>query len=356
MGELMFDWILHNLKLISWREIVVTSLVLLTAWVASRIYVLLVDKIGRRLARQTASDIDDRILEALRRPGAILVFLIGVYAAFHRYKFRVRGHIDNAMYVVAVVVILWGFMRVLGILLVWHGEKLSTEKKDETIARQLLPLTNKIFRIVIAAIGLVIILEHFGIRIQSILVSLGVGSLAVGLALQDTLANMFGGFTIMLDRPFRVGERIQLQTGELGDVQYIGMRSTTVLMPDSNTLIIPNALLVKTIVINHSFPDNRLLIKVELKVAYDSNTEMVKEIMRESAVNNPRILPVPAPEAYFNAFGDSALHMILFCYVKSFQEKAAAIDALNTDIAVKFKAAAIEIAPPSRTVFLTAQP
>ena len=96
------------------------------------------------------------------------------------------------------------------------------------MAREFTPLFSKVGKVFIALVALSMLLQHFGVNVASLVVSLGVGSLAVGLAAQDTLANMFAGFTILLDQPFRVGDRIQLATGETGDVQSIGMRATTI--------------------------------------------------------------------------------------------------------------------------------
>jgi small-conductance mechanosensitive channel len=204
-------------------------------------------------------------------------------------------------------------------------------------------------------VGLVVILDRYHIDIKSILVTLGVGSLAIGLALQDTLANMFGGFTILVDRPFRVGDRIQLQSGEIGDVQTIGLRATTVLLPDQNLLIVPNALLVKNMVINHSYPDNRSRVVVEVGVAYGSDIELVKRLMLEAAQENPAVLQTPPPSIIFNAFGQSALLMTLTCNLQSYKDAATVKDDLNSMIDGKFRAAGIEIPFPSQTVYLRNQ-
>jgi MscS family membrane protein len=352
----MLSWLQHALKSWSWTEILLTCLVVFTAWVAAQIYIVLVDKVGGRLVRRTVSDLDDRILTAARRPGAVLVFLIGVYAAFHRYKFPGRDTVDDVLFIINVLIVIATLIKIFSIFLVWYGEKIQGEKKDETIALQILPLTDKILKVVVAATGLVIIFERFGIKIESILISLGVGSLAIGLALQDTLANMFGGFTIMLDRPFRVGDRIQLQSGELGDVQAIGMRSTSVLMPDGNSLIIPNALLVKTIVINHSFPDSRSLVKVELRLPFGSDTEKVKMLMVESASGDPRILQNPPAQAFLSSIGESSLNLVLSCYVRNFIEKGIVADNINAKIIAGLNAIGVEMALPIRSVYLREKP
>ncbi len=335
-----------------WSEALISMLVILAAWVAARLYILLVNSLGMRWVQRTASDLDNRVLEVVRKPGAILVFLIGVYAAFHRYKFRLLGVFDGLIFVVSVGIVIAALIRISRVGVEWYGEKLRREHKDEALAREVLPITDKLLTILLLLIGLMVVLDRFQIDMRSILVTLGVGSLAVGLALQDTLANMFGGFTIMLDRPFRVDDRIQLQTGETGDVQAIGLRSTTVQMTDGNLLIIPNAVLVKTLVINHSFPDSSSVVSIELGVAYGSDVERVKSLMLEAAGSDPRIMEKPAPVVFFKSFGASALNFLLACYARNFADKMAITDQLNTAIDAKFRAAGIDIPYPIRTVYL----
>ncbi len=335
-----------------WKEALTTVLVILVAWVAARIYILLVDKAGTIWVRRTISDLDDRILAAVRKPGSILVFLVGVYAAVHRYTFRLLGTLDGLIFVLSVGIVVAMLIRLSDVSLQWYGEKLRRERKDEVLAREMLPLADKLATILLMLIGLMVVLDRFRIDIKSILVTLGVGSLAVGLALQDTLANMFGGFTIMLDRPFRVGDRIQLQTGETGEVKSIGMRSTHVLMTDGNLLIIPNAVLVKTLVINHSFPDNSSLVHIELGVAYGSDVGKVKSLMLEAVGEDARVMPTPAPAVFFRSFGESALSFVLYCYAKNFADVMAITDQLNSGIDAKFRAAGIDMPFPIRTIYL----
>lgn len=334
-----------------WTEALLTLLVIVAAWVGSRVYVLLVDSVGRRWVKRAVSDLGGRTLEAVRKPGSILVFLLGVYAAFHRYKFRLLGFLDGLIFVIGVGIVIATLIRISGVLLVWYGDKIKREEKDETVAREFLPLTDKVLKVVLFTVGLIIVFDRFQIDIKSILYTLGVGSLAVGLALQDTLANMFGGFIIMLDRPFRVDDRIQLQSGETGDVKSIGMRSTAVLMTDGNLMIIPNALLVKTLVINHSFPDDSSLIRIELGVAHGSDVGKVKSLMLEAASEDLRIMEKPAPAVFFRSFGEFALNFIMTCYAKSFADKMVITDQLNTAIDAKFRAAGIDIPFPIRTVY-----
>ncbi len=335
-----------------WYEVLGTAIVLVAAWGAAQVYLVLVDRIFRRMALRTASTLDDRILAVVRRPGYLLIFLVGVYAALHRYKFRLLTLFDSLIFVLVVALVIYTLIRAFAAVSCWYGEKVSREKEGETVARELLPLTDKVVNILFVILGLVVVLDHFSIDIKSIIFTLGIGSLGVGLALQDTLANIFGGFTIMLDRRFRIGDRIQLQSGENGDVQAIGIRNTTVLTPDGNLLIIPNALLVKTIVTNYSIPDDRALVSVDVGTSYDADIDTAKRLMIEAATENKAVMSSPQPVALFSSFGGSAIQLRLVCFASNFRDVGGVTDNLNSAIHAKFKTAGIEIPFPTTSVYI----
>jgi small-conductance mechanosensitive channel len=346
---MMAHWI-HALtgKLPHWEGALLTLLAIAASWAAARIYIFAIDLIKRRWASRTPTRLDDEILAAVRKPGAILIFLIGLYEAIHRYRFRMLGLVDGVLFVIGVSTVIYALIEILGVMASWYSLKLAGEDEKDTINREFLPLADKIIKIVACVIGLVIILDRFHIDIKSILVTLGVGSLAVGLALQDTLANIFGGFTILLDRPFCVGDRIRLQTGEVGDVLRIGMRSTALSMVDGNLLVVPNSLLVKTIVINLSLPDSRCLIQIHVNVGQDSDLATVKKLMLEAALGTPKVAREPEPRVFLKFLGDAALNMLLVCSVTSFAETMAVTDCINQAIREKFAAAGIGLAQPVR--------
>ncbi len=335
-----------------WEEALTTAAVLFLAWIAAEVYVVLVDRVFLRWARLTTSPLDDRILRAVRRPVFVLILLLGVYGAIHRYRFRLIGFLDGILFVLSTAVVIYTLTRITAIFVHWYAERITGEREGEAVARELLPLVDKTLNLVLVIVGLVVVLDHFSIDIKSILVTLGVGSLAVGLALQDTLANMFGGFTIMLDRRFRIGDRIQLQTGEAGDVRAIGLRSTTLLTGDGNLLIVPNSLLVKTIVTNLSFPDARARVVVDVSVAYAADVDMAKSLVLEAAVQCPLVLKDPAPAVGFNSFGESGPSLRLICFVGSYLETGTAGDAIQTAVNARFKAAGIQPPLPGRDVYL----
>lgn len=344
------DWIWAALYGGYWKEVLITILIIIAAWLAAQIYLYMIDKLIQRVATRTVLTLGERIWRAVRVPGAVIILMIGTYGAIHRYKFGFLPFFDNVLFILTVSTVVYAAISVMAAALNWYGEKISREREGETVARQLLPLVDKVVKIVIGGIGLIVVLDRYNIKIESILVTLGVGSLAVGLALQDTLANMIGGFTIMLDRPFRIGDRIQLQSGEQGDVRSIGMRTTSVMMPDGNLLVIPNLYLVKNMVINHSSSDSRCRIAFEVAVAADSNIEQVKRLMLEAARENARVLQDPAPSALFASFGNNALTISMTCFVKSYLDSGTVTDEINSAVNARFRQAGIQMPSPTSVV------
>jgi MscS family membrane protein len=351
----MIAWIELLEKREIWREIFQTLLVIFAAWGTAQIYLILIEKVLRPWANKTSSDLDDEIVDAIRRPGFLFILLVGGYVALHRYKFGMLPFLDGVLFVFGVMLIIFTLTKIAVIFLSWYGKRIAGEKEGEAVARELLPLADKSLKLILLIVGLVIVLDHFAIDIKSILVTLGVGSLAIGLALQDTLANMFGGFTIMLDRSFRINDRIQLQSGESGDVQSIGLRSTTVLTPDGHTLIIPNSILVKTIVINQSHPDSRARIIIEVGISQSSDCEAAKKIMSDAAAACPLLRANPSPAVLFSSFGPSVLNLRLICFADSFLNTGLAGDFLHTRIYSGFRSAGIEIPHPVRNIYIASK-
>ena len=172
------------------------------------------------------------------------------------------------------------------------------------------------------------------------------------MAAKDTLAHMISGFTLMLDRPFRIGDRIQLSGGQIGDVVDIGLRSTKIKTMDNLLLIIPNSDLCNTMLINQAFPDASVKGRINIGVAYGSDVDKVKETLVATALDIESVLRDPPPESYFVSFGDSALNMALFFWVEEYSQLFAVTDRINLMILRRFNESGIEIPFPTRTIQL----
>ena len=219
-----------------------------------------------------------------------------------------------------------------------------------TILRPL--IIEKIVFIFIFLTGLIIVLKHFNYDILSLVTALGVTSLAIGLAAKDTLANMISGFTLMLDRPFRVGDRVQLASGEIGDVVEIGLRSTRIKTLDSNVLVVPNTELVNTKVINQCYPDKTIRGRIKIGIAYRSDIDKAKQVMLDIARFHKQVLKEPVPFVQFTEFGDSALILLMFYWVYNCFDLFVIQDEINSQIKKRFEQEGIEIPYPVRTVYV----
>jgi small-conductance mechanosensitive channel len=154
----------------------------------------------------------------------------------------------------------------------------------------------------------------------------------------------------MLDRPFRIGDRIQLKDGSVGDVVTIGLRSTKIKTLDNTLLIIPNSDLCNTTVINMAFPDVRAKGKIVIGIDYASDVEAVKKLMVAAALEVQDVLREPQPEVYFTSFGDHSLNLMLFFWVEDYPKLFGTIDLVNGRLLTAFRDAGVVIPFPTRTI------
>ncbi|MCP4566437.1 MAG: mechanosensitive ion channel family protein, partial [FCB group bacterium] len=213
------------------------------------------------------------------------------------------------VFVVAILI-----LKVISAVLKWYAETIAT-KTDTTLDDEFIPLLDRTVKIVIITLAVLIVLDQFGVDVKGLVAVLGVGSLAIALAAKDTLANMIGGFTIMIDRPFRVGDMVRLADGNRVVVHEIGIRSSKFLTFDNTLVIVPNSEIIKSTVHNITYPHPRVRVVVKVGVSYDSDLKKVREVMLDEAAKNSKILTDPRPQVLFRDFGDSALAISLRCYI-----------------------------------------
>lgn len=334
------------------KEIVVSLLILALFWALSRLVKRALVQWGSRLTAATATDLDDRILERVTPPVSLLVLMAGVHYAARSLPVpeKAKAAVSGIVFIVNVVIVVVIAYRMANETLNWYAARHS--EKGGALNRQLMPLLEKLASIFLCGSALIVTLKHFGYDILSLVTALGIGSLAIGMAAKDTLANMISGFTLMIDRPFRIGDRIQLTGGQFGDVVDIGLRSTRIKTPDHMLLIIPNSDLCNSTLVNMAFPDVRGKGKVSICVGYESDVEEVKRIMVETALEIPDVLREPPPEAFFVTFGDCGLNMALFFWVEDYTRAFPATDKVNSLLLKRLRERRIDLPYPTRTVLI----
>ncbi len=326
-------------------------------WIAKRFLAT----VGRRIISRTASELDDLILNILLEKIKWIAVVTGAYLASEEIAKstteaditarQLLGYANGIIFVCFVIVVTIVIIRIVDTS-IKHAMERHARRTSSRLNEALLPLINRVVNILIATIALIIVLDHFGQDVSSLVVSLGVGSLAIALAAQDTLANMIAGFVIMLDRPFRVGDRIQLPSGEVGDVYEIGIRSTKILDFDNNLIVSPNADLIKGRVVNYSYPEQVIRVVVEVGVAYGTELDRAKLIMTSLAKQHPDVLQDPPPEVFVVALADSSVNLRLVARTDDFRKKFRVETTLREQLYNAFRAEGIEIPFPQRVVYL----
>jgi small-conductance mechanosensitive channel len=340
-----------TLQLIWAKEILGALLILALFWVMSQLIVMVLNKWGRRLTSFTSTDLDDRVLQRVIPYVSRLFVVLGVYLAIRSLPLNEKliQIASGVIYIILVVIVCNLIYHLFGELLKWYAAG-QEDTSGAAMSRQMVPVAEKIVSLFLMGAALIVVLKHFSYDIFSLVTALGIGSLAIGMAAKDTLAHMISGFTIMLDRPFRIGDRIQLIGGQVGDVTDIGLRSTKIKTLDNQLLIIPNSDLCNTMLTNQAFPNSRAKGRINIGVAYGSDVDLVKQLLVATAGEVGDVLPDPQPEAFLTGFGDSALNMALFFWVEEYATLFAVTDKINSLILKRFGEHSIEIPFPTRTV------
>jgi MscS family membrane protein len=266
-------------------------------------------------ADRTETEADDVAARALITPLGQILPLIGVYFAFRFLASREQEWLEvggKVFLVATTLLVTWTVFKFIDAWAILATER--SRGDDSPLDRTLIPTLRKALKAFVSVVVFVVVVQNLGYSVSGLLGALGVGGLAVALAAKDTLANLFGGITILVDRPFKSGDWITL-TGADGVVEEIGLRSTRIRTFAKTLVSIPNSVLANATVENHSLMPKRR-IKLSVGVTYDTTPDQMREAVRrieEYLRGNPDIhqefLMVK-----FTSFGASSLDILVYCF------------------------------------------
>jgi small-conductance mechanosensitive channel len=229
--------------------------------------------------------------------------------------------------------------------------------RDPTLKRVTEP-TSFVVKVLFTLLATVVVLENLGIRLTAVWTTLGVGSVAIALALQETLSNLFSGLYLLADRPIRPGDYIKLDSGQEGYVVHVGWRATSIRALSNNTMVVPNLSMCKAVITNYSQPDERMGFGIQISVARGTDPRRVERILTEVGKEAARdsqngLLAEPAPSASFiPGFGSSTLDFSLGFQIRRFVDQWAVQSELRERIWERFQKEEIEIVGPAQALFL----
>ena len=324
--------------------LVSVSVLFIIRWIAFRLL--------HKWAEKTETKIDDIIVKSFKTPSIYWGIAIGLYIGVGVSDLPEKYvlYISKAIHIIVIFSITIAAANLSGKIFRDYIQKSELPIPTTGLAYGILKGT-------ILILGLLIILSMLGISITPLITALGVGGLAVALALQDTLANLFAGIHILMEKSVRVGDFIRLESGQEGYVEDITWRTARIRMLPNNMVIIPNSKLSQSIVTNYYLPEKRMSLLIPIGVSYSSDPERVERILIEEtkdAVGEiPGLLGEPEPFVRFiPGFGESSLDFTLICQVQEFVDQYLAQHELRKRIFKRFKEEGIEIPFPHRTVYL----
>jgi small-conductance mechanosensitive channel len=313
---------------------------------------IILKQVLKPLAKKTKTKIDDLIIKSLSFIIFYIILLVGLKVGVQNFELRenvqtVFDGVINTLLILAVSLLL---LKIIGnFAQQWMREwKFRTKT---TADERLIPLLQKILKAVVIILAVIFAFNAWKINISPLLTTVGIAGLAIGLAVKDTLSNILGGLQLVLDKTFKVGDKVQLESGEMGVILDIGLRSTKLKTYDNEVIYIPNGYLANAKLKNFTHPDVSIRVNVNFGVVYGSDTEKVQKVVLEAIKKIETIIEEPEPLVQFLKMSDFSLDFVARAWVKSYTDAYSTQIKMTDVIYNALNKANIGIPFPTRTVY-----
>ena len=325
--------------------------ILVGSFVFVRILYWVFSNIFQKITSKTTNSLDDTLLRTLQKP---ITFLVIVSAYFYSVKFlHFSLNTESILLNIAYIFIALGITSIISRIIdaVISEVILPISEKSETsFDNHLIPVIQKAVRAIIWSLGVVIGLDNIGFDITAMIAGLGIGGLALALAAQDSVKNIFAGIMIFLDKPFKIKDRIKID-GHDGVVEEVGLRSTRIRTLEGRIVTIPNCTFTDNSVINVT-SQPALKVKINLGLTYDTNEDDMQKainILQDIVKNQDAITDDYA--AGFNGFGDFSLNILFMYYVRPESHWLNTQTLVNKEVLKRFNEEGLEFAFPTQTIY-----
>jgi len=328
----------------------ISLLIIIGALIINKGIVLLNKHVILKLAAKSKSELDDILFKTLEKPVLLGVMLASIWIASCRLNLSpaISSVIYKSYQLLIVLNITWFCARFLVAFLENHtySETEPAQKRALRIDARLLPVIKRIVLIIIWIIGVMTALSNAGVKITTLIGTLGIGGIAFALAAQDTIKNIFGGVTIFTDRPFRLGDVIRYDSIE-GTVRDIGLRSTRIRTSDKRMVTVPNYKIMDAAIVNVSSEQGRrVVLSLGLMINTDANR-------MQEALNILKGMPEIVPEihhrdlaAVFTDFGSASFNITYTYFIRKSANINETITKVNLEILRRFNEAEVKFAMP----------
>ena len=339
----------------AWIDPVIGLIIFGIAILVSALSHYVIIPLAQRLSHHTETELDDLVFRAIRRPVSLIILVLGSYLAVVIPTDLTAGQRDvvNALFTAAAILAaLVLITRLLSVSLDWYISRLSVDQRSASA--HILPILRKVAVIVVYAIGVMLMLDALGISIGPLIASQSLGGLAVALAIQPTLANVFAGTYVATENVISPGDYIELEGGIAGYVIEVSLRSTRIRTWENQLVVIPNSRLAETIVTNYSEPTPPINVYLTCRVSYSSDLDRVEAVSRDVMIRvleeSPHAVKDYGSYFAFDTFGESNVDFWLFIQAKdrlaSFELRSELVNELHR----RFSAEGIVISYPVRVL------
>src|SRR3989338_2776671 len=331
-------------------EILIAIAGAIITFAIAKISYFIINKYVKRITQKTKTDIDDKLLAAFQRPFIAGVVLVGTYLSLLQIDYARQNikFLNNIFFVLGVLWVIFVLHRLARVVLEkWMLLNPSFQNMPK--------LVFKVVNVFVYFVGFMIILKHFNVEITPLVATLGIGGIAVGFALQDTLSNFFAGLHIISDKPINIGDFIELEGNISGYVEDIGWRSTRIRTLPNTLVIVPNSKIASTTITNDTLPVPEMSIVIQCGVAYTSDLEKVEKVTIETAKRIQKNVQGAVrdfePFIRYHTFGNSNINFSIILRVQAFVDKYLVTHEFIKALKKSYDKKEIEISWPVRKIY-----
>lgn len=336
-------------------DIAIWLFALPAGWLVGKVLKTLALPRLRRASERTANELDDLIVSLLDKVIVPICWIGGVVSAYQTSHLHdaYRVEIKEAISIFSILILTWVSAQLVTAIANFQIHRLGKDVAKSSIF-------TKILKVIVYILGIMGCLQVLGISIAPMLTALGVGGLAVALALQDTLSNLFAGIQLIAGRKIKPGDYVQLATGEEGHVEDISWRNTIIRALSNHLIIVPNSKISSSIVRNFILPDSQIAVSIDVGVAYTSDLDHVErvciEVGREIMLHTEGGVKDHEPLVRFKLFGESSITVRTILRAEEFTGQFLIQSEFIRKLHKRFQEENIEIPFPIRTLHIKKDP
>ncbi len=331
----------------------IALLIVVGAFLAGKTAYWIFGKVVKTLTSRTKTKLDDILIDMIEEPAMLAIILGGIWYAITTLTLTEAGQsfFDKAIWGVIILNIAWFISRFFEAMVTEYLIPL-TSKSENDFDDQILPIARKGVKFVIWTLAIIVALDNAGYNIGAILAGLGIGGIALAMAAKDTVANIFGGVMIFVDKPFKIKDRIKID-GFDGTVTEIGLRSTRIKTLAGTEVTIPNNTFTDNAVENVTREPSRK-ISLNLGLVYDTPGKDIEKAMKllETIAKKHSKNITEGYKIAFNSFGDFSLGILFIYYIKKSADILETQTQINLDILNEFNKNKLSMAFPTQTIEL----